>query len=65
MACFVTNGGGMILLAIYERAEVLSASNDVLDLKLLVKAGGNGQQAGVLTIPNFDVIAPTGGYITI
>ncbi len=55
----------MILLAIYERAEVLSASNDVLDLKLLVKAGGNGQQAGVLTIPNFDVIAPTGGYITI
>lgn len=54
-----------LLLVINEKAEVLKSDNNVLDIFLLVKAAINGGTAAELTIPNFDIIAPTVGSVCI
>ena len=64
VAGYFLNGDRKLLLVIFEKAEVLQTEQNVLDIDVLVKAGGVSQSAGELTIPNFNIINPiTGGVI--
>lgn len=65
VAGYFLNGDGKLLLVIFEKAEVLQTEQDILDIGVLVKAGGVNQNAGELTIPNFNIINPLNGSVII
>ena len=56
VAGYFFNGDGILLLVIFEKAEVLQDEADALDIAILVKAGENGSPAGELEIPDFKIL---------
>jgi hypothetical protein len=65
VAGYFLNGDGMLLLVIFEKAEVLQVGNEVLDINILVKAGGENRLAGELKIPSLNIIKEAVGGIVI